>query len=594
MQLLELQQGAGGLSQEQLTQLQQLARGLSPVQLAWVSGYLAAFANQGAALPSAEVVPASSSPLTILYGSQTGNSRSLASALAQQAQSQGLTVKLVSMADYKPRQLKEEQQLLVLVSTHGEGDPPDDAMALHKFLHSTRAPKLPQLSYSVLALGDSSYDNFCQTGLEFDERLQQLGAQRLLDRADCDVDFEETAAQWQAQVLERLAAASPAAGTAVAAAPVAQAGNYSRSTPFESPLLVSQKITGRGSVKDTRHVELSLEGSGLTYQPGDALGVWMGNDPELVEALLRLLALEGDQQVQVKDQTLSLRQALTEHYELTLLHPALVGAWAEFSGNEALAATAADREQLKTFIQQHQLIDLAQRYPASVEATALLSALRKLTPRLYSIASSQAEVEEEVHLTVALVEEERDGHARQGTVSGAFAHRLQEGDGVRVYVEANDNFRLPSDDTTPVIMIGPGTGIAPFRAFLQERDARGAQGDNWLFFGNPTFTEDFLYQVEWQGYVKSGLLTRISLAFSRDQQHKIYVQDRIREQGQELYQWLQRGAHLYLCGDANRMAVDVDQALADVVAQHGGLSADAARDYLSELRSSKRYQKDVY
>ncbi|USD37008.1 assimilatory sulfite reductase (NADPH) flavoprotein subunit [Ferrimonas sp. SCSIO 43195] len=594
MQLQQLQQGAGGLSQEQLTQLQQLASGLSPVQLAWVSGYLAAFANQGAAGQSpAEDQPPSSS-LTILYGSQTGNSRSLASALAQQAQSQGRVVKLVSMADYKPRQLKEEQQLLVLVSTHGEGDPPDDAMALHKFLHSARAPKLPQLSYSVLALGDSSYDNFCQTGLEFDQRLHQLGARRLLERADCDVDFEDTAAQWQAQVLERLATVSPATGAAVASAPPAQASGYSRSTPFESSLLLSQKITGRGSVKDTRHVELSLEGSGLSYQPGDALGVWMSNDPELVEALLRLLALEGEQQVEVKDQTLSLRQALTDHYELTLLHPALVGAWAEFSGSEALAAIVADRDQLKTFIGQHQLIDLAQRYPASVDAEALLATLRKLTPRLYSIASSQAEVDEEVHLTVALVEEERDGHVRQGTVSGAFAHRLQEGDGVRVYVEANDNFRLPSDDTTPVIMIGPGTGVAPFRAFLQERDARGAQGQNWLFFGNPTFTEDFLYQLEWQGYVKSGLLTHISLAFSRDQQQKIYVQDRIREQGAELYQWLQRGAHLYLCGDANRMAADVEQALIDVVAQHGGLSVEAAQDYLSELRSSKRYQKDVY
>ncbi|MBY6017905.1 assimilatory sulfite reductase (NADPH) flavoprotein subunit [Halomonas denitrificans] len=598
MLLKEFDAGAGMLAPEQIQTLRALAAELNPVQAAWISGYLAAVANQGANLGSAEPAPLaaaqSAAPLTILYGSQTGNSRSVATALADRARASGVAVTLVSMADYKPRQLKSEQQVLLVVSTHGEGDPPDDAIAFHKFLFSARAPKLPELHYSVLALGDSSYDHFCQTGKEFDLRLAELGANRLAERVDCDVDFEDAAEQWQSEVISKLETPTDSAAPTAAVVPIGGTSSYSRSQPFSATLLASQKITGRGSVKDTRHIELGLEDSGLSYQPGDALGVWMDNDPELVAQLLAATGLSGDEPVVLKESSLPLRQALTEQLELTLLHPALVKGWAELAGHAELDAVVADNDALKAFVPQHQLLDLARRYPAKPSAEQLVSLLRKLTPRLYSIASSQAEVEEEVHLTVALVSDQRDGEERLGTVSGALARRLEAGAEVRVYVEPNNNFRLPADDTTPVIMIGPGTGVAPFRAFMQERDARGAEGDNWLFFGNPTFTDDFLYQVEWQGYVKSGLLTRIDLAFSRDQQHKIYVQDRIREQGAELYAWLQRGAHLYLCGDAQRMAKDVEAALLAVIAEQGQLSDDAAADYLEQLRAAKRYQKDVY
>ncbi|MBY5921566.1 assimilatory sulfite reductase (NADPH) flavoprotein subunit [Ferrimonas balearica] len=598
MLLKEFEAGAGMLAPEQIQTLRALASELNPVQAAWISGYLAAVANQGAALGSAAAAPAtgaqSAVPLTVLYGSQTGNSRSVATALADKARAQGAEVTLISMADYKPRQLKSERQLLVVVSTHGEGDPPDDAIAFHKFLFSNRAPKLPELNYSVLALGDASYDHFCQTGKEFDLRLAELGANRLAERVDCDVDFEDAAEQWQSEVISKLETSVDSAAPTASVVPINGPASYSRSNPYSASLLASQKITGRGSIKDTRHVEISLEGSGLTYQPGDSLGIWMNNDADLVTRILKATGLSGEERVSLKGEETALRQALTDTYELTLLHPALVQGWAELSGDPELQRLVADSETLKAMIPQNQLVDLVTRYPATPSAEQLVGLLRKLTPRLYSIASSQSEVEEEVHLTVALVADERDGEERLGTVSGALARRLAAGDEVKVYVEPNANFRLPEQDSTPVIMIGPGTGIAPFRAFMQERDARGAEGDNWLFFGNPTFTEDFLYQVEWQGYVKSGLLTRIDLAFSRDQSHKIYVQDRIREQGAELFAWLERGAHLYLCGDAERMAKDVEAALVAVIAEHGGHSEEAAQSYLTQLREAKRYQKDVY
>lgn len=597
MHLQELAQGAGGLSPQQLAALQQLAGSLTPAQLAWVSGYLAATANLATAAPQAvTAAPASSSAeVTVLYGSQTGNSRGVAKGVAAKLEAQGNGVTLVSMADFKPKKLKDLQRLVVVVSTHGEGEPPDDAIGFHKFLFSSRAPKLNQLEYSVLALGDSSYDQFCQTGKEIDDRLAELGASALVARVDCDVDFEDAAEQWTEALLPTLKAevAALAPLTATASAVMAES-QYTRANPFEAPLLLSQKITGRDSIKDIRHIELGLDDSGIQYQPGDALGVWVHNDAELVSTLLAALDLNPADEVTIKQQSLPLSQALTQQLELTLLHPALVQQWASWSSDAKLAEIAEDKAQLKAFIGGHQLIDLASRYPAKVSAQELVDSLRKITPRLYSIASSQAEVDEEVHLTVAVVEEERDGQLRQGLASAALAKRLKQGDGVSVYVESNDNFRLPADDNTPVIMIGPGTGIAPFRAFMQEREAREAQGDNWLFFGNPTFTQDFLYQVEWQNYVKSGLLTRIDLAFSRDQAHKIYVQDRIREQGREVVEWLERGAHLYLCGDANRMAVDVEKALIEVLSEHSDRNQEQAKEYLSSLKTDKRYQKDVY
>ena len=587
------------LDANQLASLQQTISGFSPLQLAWASGYLAAKSENSsvATLPTAAVA-AASSQLTILYASQTGNAKGVASQLAEQAKAAGIDVNLKNVAEYKAKSLKNESHLLIVASTNGEGEPPDDAIEFHEFLFSKKAPKLPNLQYSVLSLGDSSYEFFCQTGKDFDLRLTELGAKRVADRVDCDVDYQSEAKAWSTNIVEQLkdeltgdANVAPVVSLAPAAAAESQ---YNKENPFSAELLASQKITGSASAKDVRHVEIDLADSGLTYQVGDALGVWFENDQALVDELIAALALDGEQSVTVAEQSLSLKQALVEKLEITQTAPNFVEFWAGISGDENLAKLAQDKASAREFAANHQIVDIVKQAPANVEAQAFVDALRKITPRLYSIASSQAEVEEEVHLTVGVVSYQAGEQTRFGGASGFLSQRLDEGANVKVFVEHNNNFRLPENDDTPVIMIGPGTGVAPFRAFMQERDARDAEGDNWMFFGDQTFTQDFLYQVEWQGYLKSGLLTKMDVAFSRDQAEKIYVQDRIRENGQELYQWLERGAHLYICGDANRMAKDVHNALIEVIAEQSGKDQEQAEDYLKAMRSAKRYQRDVY
>jgi sulfite reductase (NADPH) flavoprotein alpha-component len=601
----QLNQGASPLTAEQLTNLTQLVSQLNPIQQAWVSGYLTATAQSSYELgnnpvPTAEA--GTSATLTILYGSQTGNAKGVASQLQQNAEARGFNVKLVNMADYKPAQLKKEKYLAIAVSTYGEGEPPEDAENLHEFLASKKAPKLDGVKVAVIGLGDSSYEFFCQTAIDFETRLTALGAQALVTRAELDVDYEDVAASWIESALDAFepelkstpkngAQVIPMAGFAGSHSTTSQ---YNKQNPFAAELSVVQKITGRDSTKDVRHIEISLEESGLQYQAGDALGVYFLNDEAKVDALLKQVGLTGDESVTLADETLTVRTALIEKLELTQSYPGFIEKYAQATNNAELLALVEDKGALRTFLEARQLFDVVEQYPGALEAQTLVEALRKVQPRLYSIASSQAEVEEEVHLTVGVVEFDAFGTSHLGGCSGYLAHRAEEGAQVKVFVENNDNFRLPTDDNTPVIMVGPGTGIAPFRAFLQERDARGAEGQNWLFFGNPHFTQDFLYQVEIQAYVKSGLLSKVDLAFSRDQADKIYVQDRLREQGEQVYQWLEGGAHFYVCGDANRMAKDVHQALIDIVKAHGGKDDEGAEAYLKALRNSHRYQKDVY
>ncbi len=591
------------LDADQLASLQQTIGSYSPLQLAWASGYLAAKSEQSsvAVLPAAQA--AVSSTLTILYVSQTGNAKGVAQQLAQSAEAAGITVNLKNVADYKAKSLKSETHLLIVASTNGEGEAPDDGLEFHEFLFSKKAPKLPNLKYSVLALGDSSYEFFCQTGKDFDERLKALGATQVSARVDCDVDYDSDAKAWSTQIVETLKEELTSSADALAPVvnlPVSNSADssYNKQNPYAAEFLVSQKITGRESAKDVRHIEIDLGESGLTYQPGDALGVWFENDQVLVDELLQLLAFSGDEQVTFSkddsEQTLAISEALVSVFEITQTAPSFVDFWAKTSGSAELLTLAEDKNALREFAANHQLVDILKLAPAQVTPQELIDTLRKMTPRLYSIASSQAEVDEEVHLTVGLVSYERDGKTRLGGASGYLAQRLEEGAKVKVFVEHNDNFRLPESDDTPVIMIGPGTGVAPFRAFMQEREARDAGGDNWMFFGDQTFTQDFLYQVEWQNYLKSGLLTKMNVAFSRDQAEKIYVQDRLKEQAKEVFAWLERGAHLYVCGDANRMAKDVHNTLLEIIAEQGGLSTEQAEDYLKTLRVSKRYQKDVY
>ena len=604
MLLSQLSAQASPLTPEQVQKLQALTAELNPIQQAWVSGYLAANANTASLSGQvAGVAPQAdeAAALTILYGSQTGNAKGVANQLKAAAEAKGLAVKLVNMADYKPAQLKKEKFIAVAVSTYGEGEPPEDAENLHAFLASKKAPKLDGVKVAVIGLGDSSYEFFCQTAIDFEERFKALGAETVVARADLDVDYEDQATAWIGGAVEAFepelkaqsqgsAQVIPMAGFGAAPAQ----SQYTKQNPFAAELSVVQKITGRDSTKDVRHIEISLEGSDITYLPGDSLGVYFLNDEALVDETLALLNIDGATEITLGEETLSIRTALIEKLELTQSYPGFVEKYAQATNNAELLKLVEDKAAMREYIEARQIFDIIKQNPSDISAQDLANSLRKLQARLYSIASSQAEVEEEVHLTVGLVEFDAFGEKHFGGCSGYLAHRAEEGVQVKVFSEHNDNFRLPSDDNTPVIMVGPGTGIAPFRAFLQERDAREAEGENWLLFGNPHFTQDFLYQVEIQGYVKSGLLNKVDLAFSRDQAEKVYVQDRLREKGEEVFAWLEKGAHFYICGDANRMAKDVHQALIDIIKAHGGKDDEQAESYLKELRSNNRYQKDVY
>ncbi|HCT9585478.1 TPA: NADPH-dependent assimilatory sulfite reductase flavoprotein subunit [Raoultella ornithinolytica] len=587
------------LNPEQLARLQAATTDFTPTQLAWVSGYFWGVLNQHSGAATAVPAQAAEMPgITLISASQTGNARRVAEALRDDLIAAQLNVKLVNAGDYKFKQIASEKLLVIVTSTQGEGESPEEAVALHKFLFSKKAPKLEGTAFAVFGLGDTSYEFFCQSGKDFDSRLAELGAERLLDRVDADVEYQPAAAEWRARVVEvlksRAPVAAPAQGAPSGAVNDIHSSPYTKEAPLTATLAVNQKITGRDSEKDVRHIEIDLADSGLCYQPGDALGVWYQNDPALVKELVELLWLKGDEPVTVDGKTLPLAEALEWHFELTVNTANIVENYATLTRSETLLPLVGDKAQLQHYAATTPIVDMVRFSPAQLDADALIGLLRPLTPRLYSIASSQAEVESEVHITVGAVRYDIEGRARAGGASSFLADRVEEDGEVRVFIEHNDNFRLPANPQTPVIMIGPGTGIAPFRAFMQQRAADGAEGKNWLFFGNPHFTEDFLYQVEWQRYVKEGVLSRIDLAWSRDQQQKVYVQDKLREQGAELWRWINDGAHIYVCGDANRMAKDVEQTLLEVIAEFGAMDAEAADEFLSELRVERRYQRDVY
>lgn len=589
------------LTDEQIQQLNNLLQGLESWQVEWLSGYLSGYrAAQDAMAEAALTLPeldTAAVKLTILYGSQTGNTEDVAKQLAEKAKQNGIEVTVVDMADYKLKQLKHEQYLAVLSSTHGEGDPPDNALDLYEFLHGRKAPELKGLQYSVLALGDSSYEYFCQTGKDFDTRLAALGAKAIVPRADCDVDYDDKAERWINDLLDALTAAEQLAAVppSLAAERTVTKSLYDRKNPFAAPILEKQVINGRGSNKEVLHLELSLDGSGLQYQPGDALGIYAQNDPQLVAALIETLGFDADDKVDLDNREEKLGDALLYHREITLLTRPLLEQWAELAQSDALNKLLKDKTALTEWLRGRDVLDLVQTYPiVGIHATTFAGLLRKLPPRLYSIASSQAAVEDEVHLTVATVRYKVHERERGGVASTWLADRLDDDSTVPVYIDTNKNFKLPEDDNTPIIMIGPGTGVAPFRSFMQEREERGAQGRNWLFFGEQHFLTDFLYQIEWLAWRKSGLLTNLDVAFSRDQAEKIYVQHRLREKSIEIWNWLQDGAHIYVCGDADNMAPDVNEALLDIISQEGRKSREEANDYLRQLARDKRYQRDVY
>ena len=586
-----------------LADLEALVADLEPAALWWLSGYAAGLAAERAhasgaaprALPAAraEAPPAA----TVLYGSQTGNGRRLAERLAQSRALAGLEAKLSSAADFQPQRLANERLMFLVLSTHGDGEAPDDARALLDYLGSRRAPPLEQLGYAVLALGDSSYPQYCAAGRAVDERLAALGARRLQPRSDCDVDIEPKAAPWLEQAVAtaraELGSATPRLAVVPRHPPAPTLGT--REQPVEVELLTSQRLTARGAGREVVHLELVAPAPHLDYQPGDALGIYFENPLAAVGELLEITGLGGSEPVTIDGRTQALAAWLTGQREIARLARPLLEALAAGNGDATLKRWTSGEapQELRRAMRELQVADLLRRFPASWDGESLVRALNPLAPRLYSIASSRLAVGDEAHLAVAVIDYRHDGRRRVGPGSWQLA-QTSPGTRLRAFIEPNPRFRLPADDGRDVIMIGPGTGVAPYRGFLQQRIAAGARGRHWLFYGGRYRERDFLYQLEWQEALKRGQLQRLDVAFSRDQPQKLYVQQRLREQALELYRWLEGGAQLYLCGDAERMAPDVQAALLEALASARGRGREDAEEYLAQLVTAKRYARDVY
>lgn len=575
----------------QLSRLTQALEGLGAEQLTWASGYLAGLAGAPQAASKADAAPS----MTILFATQGGNARTVAEELSGAANNRGLATRLVSAENYRPRDLIRERLLVVVISTQGEGEPPESAHELFRYLQGKKPPQLDSLRYAVFGLGDSSYALFSQAGKDLDRLLQSLGARALINRVDADVDYQVPAMDWYEKVLEHAEPILPAERPRLVSLPSAAKAlpRYDRNHPYHAEVVDHRPLTTPDAIAEVHHLALAIDPALQGYRPGDALGVWADNDPALTAEILKRTGLDGSQVVEVQGGALALADALQSHLELTQLHPSVVGAWARHSGAPELKAISKTPERLREFATTRQFVDLLHDYPASLDAQALAGLLRPLQPRLYSIASSQSAYDDEVHLTISTLRYRVDGRDRLGGASGHLTRRIEAGDAVRIYLAENPTFRLPDSDDTPVIMIGAGTGIAPYRGFLQERTARGARGRNWLVFGNRHFHRDFLYQADWLGYREAGLLNRVSLVFSRDGMARRYVQDQLREEGAEIYGWLNDGAHLYVCGGIE-MEKAVRTALQSVAKAHGGLSEDRAAEFVEALRAQGRYRKDVY
>lgn len=574
---------------------------LSVTELAFVAGYAWARSQQAdgvapvnrTAAPVSETAPRQ---VLLLSASQTGNARAVAKTLSQALQAEGIHATPTAVADYKAKKLAEEDIVVLISSTQGDGEPPEEAISFYKALFAKKAPKLAGVQFAVLALGDSSYPHFCQAGKDFDRQLEALGGQRLLDRVDCDLDYHSAAAQWVSEITIKIAALLPQQDFAASSAKVEnlESAAFSKESPYPATLLTRQKITARGADKDVQHIELDLEGSGITYQPGDALGVWYENPPELVREILAQHQLSGDEGIRLRDgREMAIAQALKSELEITVTTRALLQPYAQFSQNSALQTVLNDAQALADFCAQTPPVALFHDYSHPLDGQTLVDLFRPLTPRLYSIASAQAEVADEVHLTVGVVHYRHHDQDYTGGASGFLGAQLPEDSEVRVFVEANPRFRLPAPEV-PILMIGAGTGIAPYRAFMQQREAEEASGKNWLVFGNTRFTDDFLYQAEWLRWRELGLLNRADLAWSRQGMEKVYVQHKLQQAGAEVWAFLNRGAVIYVCGDAKRMAKDVERALLAIIAEHGGMDDSAAEDWLEILREDGRYQRDIY
>jgi len=590
---------------------------LKKEQLSWLAGYFAGTAEThrqlaaafaaaaGGAIPRSEgagqaAVTAApvSMELTVLVGSHSGNGKGFAKRIQAEAEQAGFKVKVCNMATYKTKDLKSEKNVLFVVSTHGEGVPPAAAEELFEFLQGNRAPRLDGLNFSVLALGDKSYVFFCKAGIDLDMMLEKAGACRILDRMDCDVDFTDHAGQWLVNALDVLKKkvspqATPQEALAVSASLISKALEpevYGPKKPFMATVLSKVNLNGRGSEKETYHVELSIQGSGMHYQPGDACGLVPCNSDRMVVDVLAQLNLRGGERLP-SSETLA---DVLRGYELTVLTPDVLKKHNTYAASQELNALLFDVARLREYLYGRDFIDLLKDYPVAYTPSDLLTVLRPVPARLYSIASSLSANPDEVHLLVGAVRYNAFGRQKEGVGSTFWADRILVNEQVPVYIKPNEGFRLPADGNVPVIMVGPGTGVAPFRAFVEERISLGETGKNWLIFGNPHFTSDFLYQTEWQEHLGKGALTRLDVAFSRDQEAKVYVQHKILKQAKDIFSWIEDGAFIYVCGDTRRMAPDVNNAFIQVAEEEGGFTHERAVEYVKNLKRTGRYLEDVY
>lgn len=604
---------ANPLSEKQLLALNELTKEITPEQIIWLSGFLEGKIS-GLKMPAntylngtsvkAEVATSTSQPqsnlnLTILYGSETGNSKTQAEKLAEKASFKNINATVYSMYDYNYKKLKDEENVAIVVSTHGEGDPPDMAEDFHKFITGKRAPKLPNLTYSVLALGDKSYKYFCKTGEDIDAGFKATGAFRLTPLVKCDVDYEESAEIWMNNYLLNLTPVQSLTPTVSELPTVkhdvtpASDFEFSKKNPYMATVLEKVKITGRDSDKEVYHLELSLEGSGITYEPGDAVGIFTQNPETLVNLIIEKTGFNPEQIIDIKVGEVTLFEALSFHLEITILSFDILKKYFERTQNAELGKLMEDDKLLDEYLYGHDVLDLLEDFPFDWNINKFVEMLRPLPARLYSISSSMESVGEELHATVSVVRYERKNRLRTGACSSHLADNIEIDDQIPIYIEKNSLFKLPANGSK-IIMVGAGTGIAPYRAFMQERECKGIQGKTWLFFGDRRFKADFLYQVEWQKLLKSKYLEKMEVAFSRDQEEKIYVQHKLLENQKEVYKWIEEGAYFYLCGDMKNMAKDVNKTLLQIVQNEGGISEEKAHEYIKKLKKEKRFQVDIY
>lgn len=588
------------LNSEQLNNLKNLENTCSNIQCAWLSGYFWKIANKKFdLLPIEKKEYNEDQIITIISASQTGNAKSLSERLYENLKKNNIKNRLIHAINYKFKKIKDEKILVLIISTQGEGEVPEEAISFYNFLMSKKAPKLDNLYYSIFGLGDTSYNLFCQAAKDFDNRFKELGAKSLLDRFDADIEYEDDYNNWSQKLLLSINKNAMNLKSSFAFLnkknnSKVSDGNYNKKNPATGIILQNQKITGRYSSKEIHHIEIDIHGLNINYIPGDALGIWYENDPDLIKKILKSLSIDISNKVNFKNNITTIFKMLKSNFELTVNTKNIVKSYAHFSKSKFLKNIVSDEKKLNKYVFETPLVAMICDNPSKISSQELISFLRPLKPRLYSISSSQAEINDEIHITVGVVKKNISGHVYLGGASGYLSQSLKSDDRVKIFIETNNNFRLPNNKDTSIIMISSGTGIAPFRAFMQQRDNDGSTGKNWIFFGNPNFTEDFLYQIEWQEYIKKGLLTKMSLAWSRDQKDKIYIQDQMRENAKEIWSWIENGAAIYVCGSASKMAKDVEIVLLDIISQNSGMNNEDSNEFLNDLRLNQRYKRDVY